>query len=398
VTQQARTRVKELEKEITKLSAKKPIPESNQQMVAELRQQVEQIRRATPHFEMPVAFGIVDASLHVVPDGPSRTKLEYKPGEAQDVAMHIRGNAAKPGTIIPRRFLAVLASDSARSWSEGSGRLQLADAMVTEAAPLAARVFVNRVWLHHFGRGLVTTPSNFGTQGDRPSHPELLDDLAWRFIEHGWSLKWLHREIMLSATYQQTSLVEQRQTAEISTATNSQGVVDPDNVWLGRMPLRRLDVEAWRDSILAVTAELDVRLGGEPQDLTLAENKRRTIYGTVKRRELSDLLRLYDFPDPIAHTAHRTATTTPLQQLFVLNSPFARERSVALAKRVQSQACTDDPARIRWLYRTLFGRDASPDEVAAASDFIAAPSSSSNEWWIQYCHVLLGSNEMMFVE
>ena len=153
----------------------------------------------------PKVPGIEDSSLFVVPDGPHKTKLEYKPGMSQDVAMQMRGNPATMGPVVPRRFLTVLSPESPKSFTQGSGRLELAHAIMTEGGPLAARVIVNRVWKHHFGSALVDTTSDFGIQGTRPSHPELLDDLAARFIASGWSLKWLHREIVLSATYRQSS-------------------------------------------------------------------------------------------------------------------------------------------------------------------------------------------------
>jgi hypothetical protein len=250
-------------------------------------------------------------------------------------------------------------------------------------------VITNRVWTHHFGRGLVTTPSNFGTTGERPSHPELLDDLSARFVAHGWSLKWLHREIMLSATYQQASHRDPARHAQ-----------DPDNVWLWRMRPRRLEVEAWRDAILAATGELDLSFRGAPADLAKRENRRRTIYGQVKRRELTDLLRLHDFPDPIAHSAARDATTTPLQQLFTLNSPFLRDRSTALADRLQREGPAEAASRIAWLFQSVLGRGATIEEIALARDFVATADGkqSADEAWRQYCHVLLASNELSFVE
>ena len=166
-------------------------------------------------------------------------------------------------------------------FTKGSGRLELADALVTDASPLVARVFVNRVWKEHFGIGLVETPSDFGKQGEAPSHPDLLDDLASRFIAGGWSLKWLHREIMLSAAYQQAS----------GPAPNG----DAGYRYYSKFPRRRLDIEAWRDALLFVTGTLDLKMGGPPAELNLPANHRRTIYGTVRRRELTDILRLHDF-------------------------------------------------------------------------------------------------------
>jgi hypothetical protein len=384
---QSRARIKELQKQIDPLLAKKPISEENQAKVDELKKQIEQIRKETPELDVPEVFGVMEASLQVLPDGAARTKLEYRSDQPQDVALQIRGNASKPGPIVPRGFPAVLSDENGKRFQHGSGRLELADAIVTDAAPLAARVFVNRVWKHHFGRGIVSTLSNFGIQGEAPSHPDLLDDLAARFISHRWSVKWLHREILLSAAYQQTSAVDP--------------TLDPDNVWLARMPLRRLDVEAWRDAMLCATDELDLRIGGPSQDLLEANNRRRTLYGTVKRRELADILRLHDFPDPVAHVASREPTTTPLQQLFVLNSPLMRERSSALVRRLPPASPDGTAERIRQMYSFVFSREVAAHEVAPLLEFLSAAQGdgvSEEEAWTQLAQVLLGSNELLFVE
>jgi hypothetical protein len=334
-----------------------------------------------------LAFGITEASLYVLPDGSHRTKLEYKSNAPQDVAVQVRGNAANVGSIVSRRFVSVLSAGEPVPFRNGSGRRELAEAIVSDAAPLAARVIVNRVWANHFGRGLVTTPSNFGTQGDRPSHPELLDDLASRFIEHGWSMKWLHREIVLSATYRQTHSARSPRPGP----GRGLGVSDPDNIWLARMPLRRLDVEAWRDAMLAATGELTRSLGGAPLELSDAGNARRTIYGVVKRRELSDLLRLHDFPDPVSHTAARVPTTTPLQQLFLFNNPFVQARAAALVRRVQAESGSDFPDQIRQAQRCLFQREVTNDELATASEFFQnseADGVSREATWRQYAQAL----------
>jgi hypothetical protein len=268
--------------------------------------------------------------------------------------------------------------------------LELAEAIVRDAGALAARVIVNRVWLHHFGRGLVETPSNFGNQGSRPTHPELLDDLAARFVEHNWSIKWLHREVMLSAAYRQSSSGVQGQVSN-----------DPDNRFLARMNRKRSDFEGWRDSILAVCGDLDRRIGGPPVGLNEPTNRRRTIYGTVHRRELSPMLRLHDFPDPTAHSPARQTTTTPLQQLFVLNSDFIRRRAESLAQRLVSEVPSSAAElRVEWLYQELFSRQPTDFEIRAAIDFIENTSSEATkvEAWTQYSHVLLGSNEFVFVD
>ncbi len=388
---------------------------------AEVAKQIESLRgkiaawQQTPQLNTPVAFGVTEAAMIVLPDGPNRTKIEYKPSEPQNVAMQIRGNAANPGAVVSRRFVAVLSPSEPAPFKNGSGRLELANAIVTDAAPLAARVIVNRIWAHHFGRGLVATPSNFGTQGERPTHPELLDDFAARFIEHGWSLKWLHREIVLSATYRQRSADGRRLMAD-GRDSNSSGAedldrqpsavthqpsADQDNIWLARMPVRKLDVESWRDSMLVATGELDRRVGGAPQELSEVANVRRTVYGLVRRRELSDVLRLHDFPDPVSHSGSRTLTTTPLQQLFVLNSSFLQTRAAALARRVLSEHPQDMPAQIRAAHRWLFARAATDEDIQFGSEFLATSQAEgliADQAWRHYAQVLLASNELQFVE
>lgn len=383
----AKAQVADLEKQLQPLTAQKEANDETKRRIEELKGEVARIRRETPGMDSPDAFGVVEASLEVAPDGPSRTKLVYHDGQAQDAPLHIRGNAAKPGTTIPRGFIRVLSTGGEpRDFRQGSGRLELADAILNDAGPLAVRVFVNRIWRHHFGRGLVATVSNFGLQGERPSHPELLDDLAARFLEQGSSVKWLHRELVLSATYRQSSL---------PTAGSS----DPDNIWLARMPLRRLEVEAWRDAILQATGELDSRLGGPSADLANAANCRRTVYGTVKRRELSDVLRLYDFPDPVSHVPGREPTMTPLQQLFVLNSPFLWERSRALAGRVAS-AAAEDSARVELLTAWVWGRAPSEAERTELLAFLseAQQETSREEAWIQLAQLILSTSELLFVD
>ncbi|MBI1831622.1 MAG: PSD1 domain-containing protein [Planctomycetes bacterium] len=362
--------------------AKSSVAEEKKE-AAELTAKIAAIKKATPHLDTPTARGVIESSLHVLADGPHKTKLEYKSGVPRDVAVQKRGVPSSLGPIVPRRFLTVLSSDASKPFARGSGRLELAGAIVNEGAPLSARVIVNRVWKQHFGAGIVETPSDFGMQGARPTHPELLDDLTARFIQNGWSLKWLHREIMRSAAYQQASTFDEKKNA-----------IDPDNRWLWRMSRRRLDVEAWRDAMLAVAGMLDLARGGAPIDLADAKNHRRTLYGTVKRRELHDMLRLFDFPDPIIHSAARLPTTTPLQQLFTLNSPFLQQQSAALVKRLATE--TGDEAKVRRAYLLLYGRPPSDAQVRLAREFLG--TASTDAAWVQYAHVLLGSNEFLFVD
>ena len=250
---------------------------------------------------------------------------------------------------------------------------------------MSARVIVNRIWKHHFGSGIVDTPSDFGVQGSRPTHPQLLDDLTARFIQNGWSIKWLHREIMLAAAYQQAS-----------THDEAKHAIDPDNRWLWRMNRRRLEVEAWRDAMLAVTGQLSAEQGGPPLNLADAGNRRRTLYSTVKRREVHDMLRLFDFPDPVTHNPSRMPTTTPLQQLFTLNSPLLHQQASTLVKRLKADVTGSDEGRIRRAYLLLYGRPATENQVRLAREFLGSPV--NDEAWTQYAHVLLGSNEFLFVD
>ena len=373
-------------KRLTELAAKDAAKAPELREQANTAQQRAAELKRTPGYDAPTAYAVQDAYLDVLPDGPAHTQLTYQDGVGRDVPMQLRGNPAKPGPMVPRGFVAVLSEGKPVRFTHGSGRRELADAMTREGAPLAARVIVNRVWKHHFGKGIVETPSNFGIQGDHPTHPELLDDLAARFIENGWSLKWLHREIVLSSTYQQASAIPPGAKAV---------ALDPDNRLLWRMNRRRLEVEPWRDAILSASGVLDAHVGGAAQELSDPKNVRRTLYGVVKRRELDDLLRLYDFPDPTAHSPARFDTTTPLQQLYVLNSDFIRRQAEALAVRVRKEAPEGVEGQIQLAHRLLYGRAPSEKELAAGRTFLGA---SNDVAWKQYCEVLLARNELMFVE
>ena len=312
-------------------------------------------------------------------------------GQGADMPVYLAGDPRKKGPLAPRAFPAILRNgDSAPFQSTGSGRLELARAIASSDNPLTARVFVNRIWAGHFGAGLVRTPSNFGTLGERPTHPELLDWLARRFIESGWSIKSLHREIMLSATYRLSSS---------ASATSNPQATDADNHLLWRMNRRRLEVEPWRDSVLTVVGKLDRTLGGPSSNLSDGNNQRRTLYGFVSRHQLDDLLRLFDFPDPNITASQRTVTTVPLQQLFVLNSEFMVAQSRALATRLTREASTDD-RRVHRAYDLLFNRSPSPNELQLGLDFLATTKSDSAKLTVleQYALALLGSNEFAFVD
>jgi hypothetical protein len=276
-----------------------------------------------------------------------------------------RGNPALLGEEVPRRFLAVLAGAGHPPFRLGSGRLELARAIIDEASPLAMRVIVNRVWMHHFGAGLVLTPSDFGSRATPPSHPELLDWLARRFIEEGRSLKWLHRMIMLSATYQQAS------------STPSEGLraqVDPENRLLGRMNIHRLSFEELRDSLFAVAGDLDTRAGGgKPFDLLATPYaRRRTVYGLVDREFLPGLFRSFDFANPDLHIPQRNETTVPQQALFFLNHPLPLERARALAHHPSVEKAATPEERVVRLFRLAYQRAPTSAQVVRALALVGA--------------------------
>jgi hypothetical protein len=313
-------------------------------------------------------------------------------GKGTDLSIYLQGNPTKKGDIAPRSMPVVFTEGQRRPLpTNGSGRAELAAAIASRDNPLTARVIVNRVWRSHFGVGLVQTPSNFGQLGDRPSHPELLDDLAVRFMESGWSLKALHREILLSATYQQSSDFR-----------NDAAEVDPENRLLWRMNRRRIEVEPWRDAMLLVTGELDATVGGPPIDLASNDNRRRTIYAFISRHQLNELLRLFDFPDPNITSDRRSVTTVPLQQLFVLNSDFMTNRARALVARVNRDAdATDDSAKIRRVFGLLYGRLPSKEELSLGQAFLGSAQVAAENGlspWEQYALALLGTNEFSFVD
>jgi Protein of unknown function (DUF1553)/Protein of unknown function (DUF1549)/Planctomycete cytochrome C len=333
-------------------------------------------RGANPSSKEPFMNVVYDAAQYVDGSDEHYTFINYKAGEARDLPVFPYGNVATPGEIAPRQFLTVLSKGDTR-FQKGSGRLELADRIFTDSAPLAARVIVNRVWDWHFGHPLVATTSDFGTQGEPPSHPELLDDLSARFIAHGWSMKWLHREIMLSAAYQQSS--HPRADAE---------TIDQMNSLLWRMNPRRMDIESYRDSLLRSAGKLSEEMYGPSDDLDNAANTRRTVYGRVSRARINNLLRQYDFPDPIQTAGVRDLTTTSLQQLFLMNSPFIHGLAVDLAASVADETNPND--KITALYRRILARDPSAKELDLAISYLIHGSTQ------QYAQILLSTNEEIF--
>jgi len=330
-------------------------------------------------------------------EAPAKYPVLHSLTEGSNLAnmkVHLRGNPETLGDEVPRRFLSILSPENPIPFRQGSGRLELARAIASPDNPLTARVMVNRIWEHHFGRGLVGTPSNFGEMGERPSHPELLDHLASRFVALGWSMKALHREIMNSATYQLSGQFDAR---------NNE--VDPDNRLLWKMNRRRLEVEAWRDAMLAVSGTLDRTVGGPSLALTSADNKRRTFYASISRHNLDGLLRLFDFPDPNITSDKRTVTSVPLQQLFVLNSDFMERQAKALATQLQREPNLPLARRIERAFLVLFGRPPSTREVDWGVEFLkgggdgaAGDRDGALSKWDEYAQVLLGTNEFLFVD
>lgn len=278
-----------------------------------------------------------------------------------------RGNPAMHGDEVPRQFLELLSGPEREPFADGSGRGELAEAIASPDNPLSARVIVNRVWAWHFGRGLVATPSDFGVRSAPPSHPELLDWLALRFIEDGWSLKKLHRLIVTSSAYRQSSAADPND-ARVAAAV----LADPENALLWRFNRRRLSFEEMRDAMLAASGELDRTLGGKPVELTKAPYPvRRALYGRVDRQFLPGVFRVFDFPNPDMHSPERIGTTVPQQALYLMNNPFAQERSRAFAARAQS-AAAEPRAQAEALFAWAYQRPATAAEIDRALAFVEA--------------------------
>lgn len=313
-------------------------------------------------------------TLHIVRD--------LKPN---DLPIYDRGDVETPGKTVPRGWLQVLSKGEPVKFQQGSGRAELARRITDPTNPLTARVMVNRVWDLLFGKPLARTTSNFGAMGDKPTHPELLDDLAIGFMQNGWSVKHLIRELVMSATYRQSSS---------GSAANEQ--LDEANDHLWRMNRRQLGIESWRDAIMATAGTLTLE-GGLSQNLDSSAHHQRTIYSQVSRRELNKTLMLFDYPDANVHAARRSSSTTPTQKLFVMNSPFIIEQSKKLAHRLQ-QSGNDDASRIRHAYELLFAREPEAEELAIAQEFLKQPGGSDFTAWEQFAQALLATNEMLYVD
>ncbi|MBM3822448.1 MAG: DUF1553 domain-containing protein [Verrucomicrobia bacterium] len=388
------------------------------QKVRRLKRQIEELEATHPG-SPPKAMALVDNP------SPRNSKVL------------LRGNPGNPGPEAPRQFPSLLQQPSSQPFSQGSGRLELARSIASTNNPLTARVFVNRVWNHLFGLPLVETSGDFGLRSSPPSHPELLDHLAWRFMQEGWSVKKLHRTIVLSSAYRQTSDVRKEGQQ-----------VDPSNRLLWRAHRRRLDLEAMRDGVLAVSGRLDPKSGGQSVELLSQPfSGRRSVYGFIERQNLPGFFRTFDFASPDTTSAKRFTTTVPQQALFLLNSPFIAEQARALARRLgedcrlagpaqtveearnlpkalrNEKGCTQDEERVRHLYRLVFQREPSRAEIEMGQTFLDEPLANAKppakpaakqgggekdkktipppeplDAWSRYTQALLVSNEFFFLD
>jgi len=367
---------------------------------------------------------------YIVPSGLNGETIEVmapKDSVPRHLRVHLRGSRFRLGQIAPRRFLQVLAGSGHQTISgNSSGRLELARWIASANHPLTARVMVNRIWQGHFGTGLVSTSDDFGTRSEPPSHPDLLDWLATRFIESGWSVKEMHRLILNSQTWQMSTRVD----PEIQERAVA---IDPDRRLLWRAPRRRLDAEQLRDSLLVIAAQLDRRIGGSELTRKLYEasqvldekrgiasastinsrwdgfdSRRRSLYLPVVRNGLPDVLAIFDAADANAVTAKRNETTVPSQTAFLLNNPFALQQAEAFARHVSSLT-DDETARIGLAYEISLCRQPTGDELTAASRFLAEYRDSLRQRnveandaelsaWSRYCQMLFCLNEFLYVE
>ncbi len=385
-----------LDDEVTKLKERlKKATADDQPAVEQELKNAE--RRARDHRSQPPLFETVYAVVD------SKTQ--------HDAAVQIKGDPARTGDMVPRHFPAVLGGGPLPDGIPSSGRRELAEWIVSPENPLPARVMANRVWQHHFGRGLVPTPNDFGKQGKPPTHPELLDHLATQFRTGGWSFKALHRMMMLSRTYRQSSVRDAQAIAQ-----------DPTHDWLSGFPRRRLDAEAIRDTLLFLAESLDFSPAGahpfpsqDTWDFTqhkpfkaVYDNRRRSVYLMTQRIQRHPYLAIFDGADPSTSTAARMTSTTPLQALFLLNDPLVHEQSQRIAARIVAQS-SDAEVRVNFACELLFARPATADEIHAAQDFLTnadkllrenetAADQIKTETWRAYLRGLLRLNEFVYLD
>ncbi len=308
----------------------------------------------------------IEALNWTEPGAPLRAMALADKPAAANTQIFLRGNPANRGAEAPRQFLEVLATGQRAPFKRGSGRLDLAEEIVDPKNPLTARVMVNRVWGWHFGDALVRTPSDLGVRTEAPVQRALLDWLAASFVEQGWSVKQLHRSIVLSSTYRQSSDGDPKAAA-----------ADPDNRLVHRFNRRRLELEALRDTLLAVSGTLDRKAGGIPDDLTKEPfATRRTVYGFIDRQNLPGMFRTFDYPNPDVSSSGRFATTVPQQALFMMNSGFALEQARQLVQQPAVKSAKADQEKITALYRVVYQRPVERDEMQLALEFVRRPANA----------------------
>ena len=399
-----REQVRKLRGRVEKTPA--DVPQDVKTVLQSIRTEVlpdlQQLAKLSPQFDVDAQKMLPQLQTRIVdltkqsPPAPEFAMALQDNDKPFDPYVFIRGNPGNHGESVTRRFLTCIAGPEPAPFTNGSGRLELAQAIANKDNPLTARVMVNRMWMYHFGSGLVRTPGDFGIRGEAPTHPELLDWLANSFVANGWSMKKLHKVIMLSSVYQQGSA-----------GTAKAFSVDPENRLLSHQNRQRLDLEALRDSALFISGQLDSKVGGKAVEITTAPySTRRTVYGFIDRQNLQGLYRTFDFASPDTSSAQRFRSTVPQQALFMMNSPFLVEQAKALAKRSESAATPDNANRIRAAYSAIFGRAPAPEEVSYGLQFLqgaeqirpAATGQSALTPWEEYCQALLMTNEFTFID
>ena len=335
-----------------------------QEKAADLRKQFVEFRRSRTRDpekrrELARAEGLLQREIGTLemthPGAPARAHALTDVTNAKDYPVLVRGEVQNEGDVVPRRFLEILSADPKHrtAWTNGSGRLELAQAIAHPKNPMTARVLVNRIWQQHFGAGFIATPDNLGNMGGTPTHPELLDWLAAKFMQDGWSIKQLHRTILLSSTYQQSSQ-----------ASPAGVAADPENKLLWHFGLQRLDFEEIYDSLLAIAGTLDPALGGKPVTTDSDSfGKRRALYFMIDRRNPPELLTQFDFPNPDTPTGKRFEGTVPQQALFLMNSPLVVETARTLTHRPEFTAYSSDNERVASLYLAIFQRPPTDREI-----------------------------------
>ena len=322
------------------------------------------------------------------PGAPPRAPVLTDVDKPLEPRVFTRGDPNQRGQKVPRQWLGLLAGETREPFQQGSGRLELARAIASDQNPLTTRVLVNRIWLHHFGKALVRGASDFGTRSDPPTHPLLLDYLAGRFVAEGWSIKRLHRQMVLTSTYQQSSILDVERQEQ-----------DPENRLVWRMNPKRLEWEVIRDALLFVGGGIADQIGGRPvQLLEQPFSRRRTIYGFIDRQKLPAVYRMFDLASPDQTTAQRHKTLVPQQALFLMNSDFVVEQAHALANRSEVVRQISAKDKVRKLYELVFSRQPEAIELAAAVESLGAHPGDNVALLDHLAQVLLMTNEFMYVE